>query len=480
MNNKKTRARYSGLLAVMLTMMSLSVGAAEADDPQQRIRELERQMQQMAEQLKAVQEQLARTSANSTEPASAQPAAATTISAGGRPVEATFKNGLVLRDSSGDWAMRVYARAQLDYRNFSPDPSAADTFSMRRGRVGVIATFYDDFTLRIEGEYSGDGIASSKNTYMNDGYLDYTHFKQAMVRVGQFKGMHGLERSQGAMDLNFMERAMTESLLGSVFDRGVMLHGAPLDGVYYNLAYVNGTGQNLDETDALTDSKDWSLRVVGNAAQWAGLKNSVVHLGGFYLDGEQDGKPANGGGVTIPKVRTEGRGAEFFSATSPTQDVDRTLYGLESAVAYGPVKYQGEYIRASYDGHGYDHDMSAWYASLQWLVTGEHYADRYASGAFLGILPKRNFQHGKPGWGALELGMRYSQFDASDFLLADSATRTYTDGADAWTLGAKWVFNPSAQVQLNYVYTDYDDEILINGSREDHERAMNMRVQFDF
>lgn len=459
--------RQGGVAAAILMLSVPAYAAEDVSDPQVRIRKLEKQVQLLAEQLKALQEQLVR---------NAQPATtATTKPTVGNPVKASFKNGLVLRDTSGDWALRLYARAQLDYRYFSPDEFSADTFSMRRARIGTIATFFEDFTLRVEGEFS------DANAKLNDGYLDYTHFKPAMLRAGQFKTMYGLERSQGAMDLNFMERALTESLLGAVFDRGVMLHGAPVNGLYYNLAYVNGSGQNVDENkdSPKSDSKDTSLRVVGNLAQWAGWADGVVHLGGFYADGWQ------ATGSTVPTLRTEGRGVTFFSTTNNNTfatGVDRTLSGFESAIAYGPVKYQGEYMRVSFDDGDFERDMSAWYASLQWLVTGEHYADFYNNGVFAGIAPKNNFRYDRGGWGALELGARYTHFDATDFrgLLANSGNAIYTDGANAWTLGAKWILNANAQLQLNYVHTNFDTPITLNGKTDDYEDAMNMRMQFDF
>lgn len=465
-NQGKKKQRWLTAMAAIIAVLSGTAHADEdVEDPKVRIRELEQQMKQMTELMQAMQEQLARVS---------QPLPAVTPPPSGRnPVAASFKNGLVFKDASGDWALRLYARAQLDSRKFFPDEFSADTFSMRRARIGAIATFYDDFVLRIEGEYAE---ATAK---MNDGYLEYNHFKSAMVRLGQFKTMYGLERSQGAMDLNFMERAMTESLLGSVFDRGVMLHGAPLGGLYYNLAYVNGSGQNVDESNARSDGKDASLRVVGNLAQWLGWKDSVAHVGGFYVDGRQ------ATGSAIPQMRSEGRGVSFFTTASKTfaTSVDRTLQGFESALAYGPVKYQGEYIRAGFDDGNLEREMTAGYASLQWLASGESYADFYKNGAFLGIVPKNNFRYGAGGgWGALEFGLRYSSFNASDFgsLLANSATAMYTDGADAWTLGAKWILNPNAQLQWNYVHTSFDTPITLNGATDDHEDAMNMRVQFDF
>jgi phosphate-selective porin OprO/OprP len=437
------------------------------EDAQARIRELERQMQQMAEQLKALQDQVAKGTSSGTAPRR-------------QTVEASFKDGLVFSDASGTWSLRPYVRLQLDDRNYAPDAFAADTFSMRRARLGVIGTFFSDFLVRIEGEYA------EGNARLNDGYLEFNRWKSANVRLGQFKPYHGLERTQGAMDLDFMERALTDYVTGSVFDRGVMVHGEPLGGLYYHIALLNGTGQNVDENDAGHDGKDVSVRLVGDLAHWLGWQDSVVHVGGWAAIGRQ------GAGSAIPVVRTEGRGVTFFSTKGTVSaqdntfesDVRRIRHGIELALAHGPVKFQGEYVRASFDGGAFERDMAAWYASLQWLVTGERYADIYKKSTFGRIVPRHYFDRGD-GWGALELGVRYSSFGADDFVPGNVAgtgrlATGMTNGADAWTLGAKWILNPSAQVQLNYVHTGFDMPITVHGRTDDREEALNMRVQFDF
>lgn len=462
----KSMSRFKAITFTILALSSTCHATEDVESPQQRILELERQMQFMAEQLKAVQAQLAQSKDTQT------PAIQKT--SGGSPVEASFKNGLVLRDATGDWSLRLYARTQVDYRHFSPDAFAADTFSLRRARLGTIATFFDDFSMRLEAEYS------DSNAKLNDAWLDYTHFKSAMLRVGQFYTMHGIERAQGAMDINFMERGFSDQVLGSVYDRGAMLHGAPINGLFYNLTYMNGTGQNTDEspTNTKQDSKDWSLRVVGNLAQWAGWQNSVVHFGGMYIDGMQ------AAGSAIPTIRTEARGTTLFSTTNNNtfnSSVDRTITGLETALAYGPVKFQSEYVKANFEGADFSKDMSAWYASLQWLVTGEDYASLYKYGTFAGISPKNSFRYGtQNGWGALELGARYSHFDASDFSNMLANKDQYTNGADAWTLGIKWLLNDYAQLQLNYVHTSLDTAITRYGKTDDNEDAINMRMHYNF
>ena len=87
------------------------------------------------------------------------------------------------------------------------------------------------------------------------------------------------------------------------------------------------------------------------------------------------------------------------------------------------MKFQSEYLKTHFCGSGYDKDINAWYASLGWLITGARYADTYSAGAYGRIRPKNNFTPGTDGWGAWELGLRHTNFDATDFpILAAGAT----------------------------------------------------------
>ena len=89
------------------------------------------------------------------------------------------------------------------------------------------------------------------------------------------------------------------------------------------------------------------------------------------------------------------------------------------------------------------------------------------------------------GWGALELGLRYSKFDASDFksiltVPTAAAPNTFTSEADSWTVDAKWILNPNARLMLNYIHTDFDNDIRVNGKLDDTEQAVVLRAQYDF
>ncbi|MEZ0247123.1 MAG: OprO/OprP family phosphate-selective porin [Methylophilaceae bacterium] len=506
MPNRGYSATYRILTASIMAMLAGPAFANE--DSADRIKQLEammqqmqqqraeqdKQMQVMAEELKAMQQQMAQgKEADLKERGKSK----------GTPVLANFKDGIVFEDGSGNWQLAINGRVQADYREFDPEAHAADTFSLRRARLGGTATFYKDYVVRVEGEYSG---SSTSLTY---GYFDINKWKQAKIRMGQFKPFYGLERSMSTNFTDFQERSMADSLLGSTYDRGIMVHGAPVPGLYYSLAYINGTG-TVDENNAREDGKDLTARVSGNIAEFAGWKDAVVHVGGWWGQGDEGSRRL---ASFIPTGQSEGRGASFFS-TACTQtngagncgaalsngfadNVERTRGGGELALAYGPVKFQGEYIRTEFEGPSYDRDIDAWYASTVWNVTGEPFAAMYKDGIFGRLKPKNNF--GANGWGAVQLGLRYSKFDASDFktsntngsgVLLNNPSST-TDGllvatneADAWTLGANWILTPNTRLIMNYVHTEFDTPITVRVNARndtfDSEDALTLRAQFDF
>lgn len=404
----------------------------------------------------------------------------------GNALNGGYKNGIVLEDGSGDWKTSLNGRIQADYRSFSPNQAVANTFSIRRARLGATVDILKDFSMKVEGEYSA---ASTTMTY---GYIDYKRWNGAKLRIGQFKPFYGLERATSTNLTDFQERSMADAMLGSMYDRGVTIFGEPVKGLNYSLTYINGAGtadegsatSTTNATPASTNNngKDYSARLTGNIAEWASIKDSVIHVGGFYGQGGQ------ATGELVNPVLTEGRGTKFFMASEAfNRPVDRKREGIEAAFSYGPLKLQSEYIRVSYDGIGVpNRGMSSRYADVTWMVTGESYADDYRDSAFWRIKPRNNFAFGG-GLGALELGLRYSNFDASDFKTTNAVgtgklAAGMANKANAWTAGVKWILNPNTRAILNYVNTRFDTPVTpIATARSDtSEKAVTARAQFDF
>lgn len=443
---------------------------AIAAEEKQQLRDQQTKIDTMAEQLKSLQAAHGQST--------------------GQPVYANFKNGLSFEDGTGNWKLGINGRVQADYRSFSPDIAAADTFNIRRGRLGANVAM-KDFAARLEAEYSG--TANNGSVGLTYAHVDYIHFNSFKLRAGQFKPFYGLERAMNANFTDFQERGSTDYLLGPTFDRGVMVFGEPVPGLFYNASWTDGKGVNTttangDETDAKYDNKDALVRVVGNIAQFADWKDSVVHVGGFYAKGQQEP-----GSITTLNVQTEGRGYIVFSTDTFTRAVDRSRQGYELALAHGPLKLQAEHISENFDGFNFDRDLTAWYASVNWIVTGETFASTYKDGMFGRLRPKHDFAWGSDGWGALQLGARYSKFDGSDFVTSNPAgTGRLAAGRsnefDTWTVGANWILTPYVRLVANYVHTHFDTPVTttatVSGSSKsytlDHEDAITMRAQFDF
>ena len=515
--NQPQHFKYK-VLTIMVALACSVSAEAESADPSEQLKKLQQMVEQLQQQraeqdkqmelltkaLVGVENQLSQSKIVKAEEKGTSK---------GVPVLANFKDGVSFEDGSGNWKLAINGRLQADYRKFSPDEDAADTFSLRRARLGGTFTFYKDYAARVEGEYS------SGSTTLTYGYIDVNKFQSAKFRLGQFKPFYGLERAMSTNFTDFQERSMADVLLGSTYDRGIMVYGSPTAGFNYSVAYVNGTG-TVDENNVKSDGKDITARATLNLAEMMNCRDSVVHIGGFYADGNEGSRRlAN----FIPTGQTEGRGAQFFqtncganangtvNAAATTacggllangfkDNVNRTRAGFETALAYGSAKLQGEYINTSFDGTGYSRDIDAWYASAMWNVTGESFADMYKEGVFGRLKPKNNYASGGNGWGALQVGLRYSNFDASDFrktgnaagtgILLNTPTATTegllvaTNQADAWTLGLNWIVNPNVRVVTNLIRTNYDTPILVrvNGMNKNlnKEDALTMRAQFDF
>jgi len=527
----RRRAAWGGtaLYAVLIAgPHSYAAGEAADDD---RVQRLERRMDAILQEVEQLRDEVAR---NGRRPASSddlrkdvnqlkgrvaevqEQAAATDAKVEQSGVRAYLGPGLVFEDPRGRWRMQVSGRAQGDYRAFTPDFADVNTFSIRRARIGVSATVLDYYSVFVEEEFANQNTNPSTSTatpILTFAYLDLSWFRPgARLRIGQFKPFIGLDNTMLDLQTDFMERAFTQSLFGSlVYDRGAMVFGEPVPGLFYSAALTNGTGQAIDESqgnvqEAESDGKDYTVRVVNNFAQTFGWQDSVVHLGGTYKRGSAVNSSANP--ARAATVQTEARGLTFFipapfnSAAGTASDINRTIVDYEAAFAWRNLKIQGDYALVRYAGTrvapapaiDFDRTLRAYYVTLGWAITGENYSDFYREGTFVRPRPRNNFVRGESGsWGYWEANLRYSRFDGSDFNNSNPANTgtlgtsanfpnitTTTNGAQAWTLGLKWQPNLYTRIVLNLIHTKFDTPVVVNGKATDYENAITTRAQVDF
>jgi len=453
-------------------------------------------------------------------------------------IKASFKDGISWQSSDGATKMSVSGRIQTDYRSFSDVPTqssnsnTADTWDIRRAYLGAKGTFYNSINwelttdLAAKTDANSSNNANNNNGYIKYGWLEAAWWEQAKLRFGQFKSPFGLEQNTSSRFIDFTERDWGASLAPGV-DRGMMLHGVPVKGMYYAVSAMNGAyladyGQNNIEPNNNYQGKEYDGRLAVNFAQLSNIQDMILHAGVDY--GKATNLPSingatNQGGTSGPNTlsfRTNGRGTQFFTTTGTYLNPDIQREGLEGIVAYKQFKFQTEGYQFKLEpGSGLpgpsagsqDKKIKTWYADVAWLITGENYSDAYKDGLMDRIRPKNDFiAPGAPGIGAWEVAARYSKFDAKDFsscngnaaacgstngLASTAVDYNYANSSNdvhSWSAGLKWIPNPNTRFMLDYIDTKFDHAITGNNSQNngttvapyDTEKAINLRAQIDF
>jgi phosphate-selective porin OprO/OprP len=351
--------------------------------------------------------------------------------------------------------------------------------------------------------------------FMNFKYLPNMNFQ-----FGRFKQPFSLGQLTSSNDIDFAERTYVDQVTPGK-KIGAMLHGEPKPGFTY-AASVYQEGENeLTQEDG--EGKRYAGRMTANFAQFGkGIDNTVLHFGIAGVGGDYQLRPSMSGQTnsgnenvtraTILGFRTMNRGlsnvyraqigGENFSSlancsTTTAQpncfdvvvsprtgaasefgvNVDQRLFGVEYALARGPLKLQGEWVRAKYDSDNpirvnntsnetVSGDVDTYYIQAMWNITGEKWSEMYRSGVFRGLTPNNNFKLGS-GWGAWQVGVRYSQFDASDIRVTGTRSREQSgqqigtaatnqnDKVDSYGIGVNWILNPLSRVMFEWTRTDF-------------------------
>ena len=414
-----------------------------------------------------------------------------------------FKNGFKINSGDGKSNFSVNGRIQADYRSFdvpnslagvANSPENADTFDMRRAYLGAKGTFRG--WINYEATLDGTNGATLLKYY----WLETAFSEKFKVRFGQYKMPGSLEQLTSSRFIDFTERDWVASMAPAV-NKGIMIHGVPTTGLTYAVSVSNGgllsdSGATAVETGSGPDGKAFNARVTANIAEIMGNKEAIAHIGGWYgFDADLPTlKNSTQGAI---RFRTNARGTQFFGTNKDNAALmtnpEITRGGVEAIAAYGPVKFQSEYAEMNMEQEGFsDQKISAWYAGVNWMLTGESYAGSYKNGVMDRMSPKQDFTGlDSAGLGAWEIGARYSKFDAKDFVSGAGMFDGSSSSNDvhSYTVGIKWITDPNTRFLLDYIYTDFNG--YIKGSTGssmtaaavnafDNEKALNFRAQFDF
>lgn len=290
-----------------------------------------------------------------------------------------------------DLEVRVNARVQYDSLFHSDAPEAQQNDDdFRRARLGFSARYDRDWVFTA----SGDFVDKPR---LRDLSLEYRGLP-VRIEVGRFQEPFGLAEHGSSKDTLFMERPSPSSLGPDYGLGGALNYRGSIWGLTLG-AFAADDSPNLggDRNESALSGRFTITPLRGNP---------LLHLGASYSQRKSE---VNSG------LRASGSAETFLvsgfaprSLRDPLEDQYR-LAGFETALRVGPVLVQGEYIDLASDGTV---EGDGWYVEAGWILTGEKraYGTRY--GNFDGVAPKRPVSKG--GFGALELGLRYSQTDFAE------------------------------------------------------------------
>jgi phosphate-selective porin OprO and OprP len=183
------------------------------------------------------------------------------------------------------------------------------------------------------------------------------------------------------------------------------------------------------------------------------------------------------------RVRNSVRNAPFpllnlIANTGPITTQSQTLFNLESAASYGRFTVSGEYTVNMLDGASVGTGPNlgtlvyqGFYAQSMVFLTGEHREWDPKLGMFKRVIPLRNFSPKEGGWGAWEVGTRYTYLNLDDKGVNGGRLSSVT-------LGSTWYWNPNVRKQFNYdyLYRDAGSNPVAKGA----VHALGTRLALDF
>jgi phosphate-selective porin OprO/OprP len=447
---------------VNLSPAPATVPSAQAVSPTDEPSPREQALQQRVDELDQQVRVLGRKQELEQEDEAAARKAASSVTAG--------ENGLVVRSADGQNVFRLRGLLQADGRFFVGDqPNDTDTFLLRRVRPIFEGTLGGIYDFRLMPDFAGS------TTVVQDAYVHARFKPYFQVRAGKFKEPVGLERLQGAADIRFAERAFPTNVLPNR-DIGVMVAGEVAESrLEYQLGYFNGvvdgrSNENFTGDQDNNTDKSWAARLFTQPFRSSpGLLQGLgFGVAGTYSNAEgRSSATANDfQNTNLPAYRTIAQQTMFTYRTGATNGTfasgeqirltPQAFWYWNSLGVIAEYAHNTQDVRRNVSATNVRTDtigVEAWQVAATYVLTGE-------DNSFRSIKPKSDFAIGKPGWGAVEIGLRYTGWSIDDKVFAGGAN-SFADpsvsvkSAKAWGAVLNWYLTSNARIMLDYERTSF-------------------------
>jgi len=275
--------------------------------------------------------------------------------------------------------------------------------------------------------------------------LDIPVFENMFVSIGKQKEPISMERVMSMVQLPMQERSSVSDAFLPSRNFGVVLSGNALN---ENMSWAGGIFNNfIDSKESIGNT---ATQLVGRVTWLPYIskdESNLVHLGiGLRQSNAKQGIRYG----TEPEFNKSPIFVDTgFSTTTGFIDADdSSQIDLEATWRKGPYWLAAEYISSDVDSPTFgNRNFDGYHITGSWIMSGEMRAYNRKSGILGGVPVSKSVY--QDGWGAWELGVRYSSIDLTDGLI---------DGGemDIWSLGLNWWLSPIFNVNVNYRYIEND------------------------
>lgn len=438
-----------------------------------------RQIQDLGEKVRQLEEREARREDASAEPhlpaiiidtngVPESPAAAAPIElAGGTtnppsPEVSIGAVGFTARSADTNFVIALHGLVQVDSRSFfkdSPYSQANNGFLLRRARPILSGTVDRDFDFLITPDF---GVPSVQ---LYDASVTYRFRPWLRFCAGKFKGPVDLEDLQYDTTVPFNEHSLAADL-APIRNLGFQMSGDIPMGpgiASWTAGIYNGVGDGvLPSNEVINNNLEFGGRLFLQPFKndpASPLQGLGFGAGGSYSDVVSNAAvlPSTIGG-TQPGYLTTGQ--QQFFAYNPLYGtvVANGAHWRFSPQGYyyiGPFGLEGEYVIS--DQSVLNNvtmrqaalNNSAWQISGEWMLTGE-------PASFNAITPAHSFDPHAGQWGAWQLVARYTQLNMDKNVFNGFSDGTTSAGdAYAWSAGINWWLNRNVRILTSFSQTTF-------------------------
>jgi phosphate-selective porin len=284
--------------------------------------------------------------------------------------------------------------------------------------------------------------------------------KAGWFTIGKQKEGVGLEYVAPGTQLMFTERSTGTPMFVRQRNIGIRYSNVILN---QRMTYTFGYFNNYWETGKsfANNGSQFTARVTGLPTYQS--DRNLLHIGLAYrYTDPTDGKLSY-------KAKPEANTAPSFINTGSFNAKGANSFMLEGIFVKGPISFLGEYISTSVNSPSVGNPMlNTIQLGGSWFITGENRRYNKTTGNLGKLIPKKNFKFRQgSGYGAFELGARYTHTNGTDAILSGGTFNRFTTAIS-------WYPNVHFRYEFNYGIGNLDSKGLVGKTN-----FYQFRIQFE-